>query len=192
MAPSKRSVLKGSKHARKGKRRMSQQDQQLPEEDRVTAVALMRAAYGKRYVPELYDLAGGIQGLRDSGEDPQTSGMRKLSAWAAKELLATVISSTDKLRQVADALDALDSEERWDRRMANITCAYANCGSYPPTFPEVRQKFIEMFGEQCWPQPEFSVRKTLKVLGLPLAKARPGRPGGSRSQIIGNPRRVEK
>jgi hypothetical protein len=169
---------------------MSQQDDSM-EFEAVTAVALMRCAYGRRYVPKVFNLAGAIQGLRDSGEDPQTSGMRKLSAWAAKELLATVISSTAKLRQVADALDALDSEERWDRRMANITCAYANCGSYPPTFPEVRQKFIEMFGEQCWPQPEFSVRKTLKVLGLPLAKAKRGRPQGSRSQI-GNRTRFEQ
>jgi hypothetical protein len=161
---------------------MRQQDQQLPEWERVTAVALMRAGHGRRYVPEVYDLAGGIQALRDCGEDPQTSPMRKLSAWVAKDLLAAAISSTKKLRQVADALDALDTEERWDPRMANIVYAYAGCENYPPTFPELRKAFVAKVGKQCW-STEFSVRKTLKLLRLPLAKAKRGRPHGSRSQI---------
>jgi hypothetical protein len=159
---------------------MRQQDHQLPEWERVTAVALMRAAYGKRYVPEVYDLAGGIQTLRDYELTP--SDTRKVSTSVARELLAVAISSTAELRQVADALDALDTEEGWDPRMANITCAYAKCENYPPTFPEFRQKFMAMFGEQCWPRPEYSVRKTLKSLGLPLTRARRGRPPRAGSQ----------
>ncbi len=140
----------------------------------------MRAAYGKRYVPELYDLAGGIQTLRDYELTP--SDTRKVSASVAKKLLSVAISSTAELRQVADALDALDTEERWDPWMANIIYAYSSCDWYPPTFPELRIKFAAMFGQHCW-STEFAVRKTLKFLGLPLAKAKRGRPGGSRSQI---------
>ena len=169
---------------------MRQQDQQLPEWERVTAVALMRAGHGRRYVPEVYDLAGGIQALRDCGEDPQTSMMRKLSAEVRKGLLEAAIRSTAELRQVADALDALDTEERWDPRMANIVYAYAGCENYPPTLREVREKLVAKLDERNWPS-EFSVRKTLKLLDLPLRKDKRGRPPGSRSKI-GNRRRVEQ
>lgn len=155
---------------------MRQQDQQLPEWERATAVALMRAAYGKRYQPEVYDLAGGIQTLRDCEGPP--SWMREISASVAKKLLALAISSTAELRQVADALDALDTEERWDPRMANIVYAYAGCENYPPTFPELRKAFMAKFGKKCWPT-NFSVRKTLKLLRLPLANAPRGRPPAS-------------
>jgi hypothetical protein len=157
---------------------MRQRDQRLPEFERITAVAWMRAAYGKRYMPKLYDLAGGIQTLRDYKLG--RSKKRKLSVSIGKKLLAIAISSTPKLRQVADALDALDTEERCDPRMANIVSAYACCANYPPTFPELRKKFVEMFGEQSWPQPEFSIRNRLRGLGLPLAKAKRGRPARTR------------
>jgi len=150
----------------------------------------MRSAYGRRYVPNVYDLAGGIQALRDCGEDPRTSRMRHTSAWVAKDLLAAAISSTEKLRQVADALDALDTEQGWDPRQSNIIHAYSDCDNYPPTLREVREKLVAKLDERNWPS-EFSVRKTLKLLDLPLRKDKRGRPPGSRSKI-GNRRRVEQ
>jgi hypothetical protein len=164
--------------------------------------AVWKSFYGKRYTagPEAYDLANGIETLRCIAMHPETYAYRPfndqdlpLKSWAAKSLLALAITSNTKLRQVADALDFLDapySELTPDARQLNILRAYADCDNNPPTLGELRQKFFAIFGQRCWPT-DFSVRKTLKRLGLPLAKAKRGRPRGSRSQI-GNPRRLEQ
>jgi hypothetical protein len=162
--------------------------------------ALGKSFYGKRYTagPEAYDLANGIQTLRCIAMHPETYASRPfndqdlpLKSWAAKSLLAIALTSNRKLRQVADALDFLDvpsSELTPDARQLNILRAYADCDNNPPTLGEVRQKFLATFGRRCWPA-DFSVRKTLKSLRLPLAKDKQGRRRGSVSQI-GNPRRL--
>jgi hypothetical protein len=171
----------------------------VPEFETVMAGALMRRDYGRRYAtaPEVYALAGGIHFLQGFAEDPQASywpslirDKHRASAWAAKRLLEVAISSTTKLRQVADAVDSLYAEQRRDARQANIIHAYGACGNYPPSFPELRKTFVAKFGKRCWPT-DFSVRNTLKWLGLPLAKAKRGRPHGSRS-IIRNRRQREQ
>jgi hypothetical protein len=180
-------------------RRSSQQDTRAQKLEAVLD-AHWKSLYGKRYstAPEAYDVAKRIQMLRCIVVIPGTltyqpfehQGM-PVRPWVAKSLLNLAITSTTKLRQVADALDFLDalfSEQTPDDRQVNILRAYADCDNNPPTLPEVREKFVARFGEQCWPV-DFSVRKTLKWLGLPLAKAKRGRPRGSRSQI-GNPRRL--
>jgi hypothetical protein len=149
--------------------------------------AFWKSFYGKRYTArrEAYDLASGIQTLRCIAMHPETYAYRlfkdqdlPLKAWAAKSLLATALTSNAKLRQVADVLDFLDtpwSELTPDARQLNILRAYAHCDNDPPTLGEVRQKFLASVGRRCWPT-DFSVRKTLKSLGLPLAKAKRGRP----------------
>jgi hypothetical protein len=95
--------------------------------------------------------------------------------------------------------DALDAEEEEDPRRANILKAYEDCigGRYPPTIAEkgksfvscyvptlaqLRDAFIKRFGKHCWTS-DFSVRKTLKILDLPLSPAKQGRPVGSRALI---------
>jgi hypothetical protein len=180
-------------------RRSSQQDTKAQKLEAVLD-ALWKSFYGKRYssAPEAYDVAKGIEMLRHIVVSPGTLTYQAfehqdtpLRPWAAKSLLNLAITSTAKLRRVADALDFLDapfSEQSRDDRQLNIFRAYADCDNNPPTLREVREKFVARFGEQCWPV-DFSVRKTLKWVGLPLAKAKRGRPRGSRSQI-GNPRRL--
>jgi hypothetical protein len=115
------------------------------------------------------------------------------TAWI---LLTAAITTSKKLREIADALDAEPGD---DPRQANIFKAYTDCinGKYPPTIAQrgkcfvkcylptltqLRDAFAKRFGEECWPG-NFSVRKTLRVLGLELNKAKRGRPIGSRSII---------
>jgi hypothetical protein len=150
------------------------------------ADAFLKCTYGKRYstAPEAYDLASRIKYARLLPTLPQrfnTSALnrriRNRMDQLAQRLLTLAIRSAKELRLVADALD---KEQAQDPRQANIIVAYLACvrlmNGPPPTLADLQTKFVEMFGEQCWPQPEFSVRKTLKVLGLPLAKAKRGRP----------------
>jgi hypothetical protein len=109
-------------------------------------------------------------------------------------LLVGAVSMSKRLRQVADALDAKPGD---DPRQANILKAYADCikGRYLPTIAEkgdgfvkcylptlaqLRDAFVNRFGEERWPG-DFSVRKTVGLLGLELTKAKRGRPIGSRS-----------
>ena len=116
------------------------------------------------------------------------------TAWV---LLVVTVSSNKKFRKIADALDAQPSGE--DPRLANILKAYDDCidGTYPPTIVEkgdgfvrchlptlaqLRDRFEKRFGQKCWPG-DFSVRKTLRLLGLELSEAKRGPKVGSRSLI---------
>jgi len=158
--------------------------------------AFWKISRGRRRVPapapEHYALTIKIIRLRlrakyqgPSGNRPFQGQERDLRASAAKGLLDIAIRSTTELRRLADALEAIPAEP--DARQMNIVTAYTLCDDYPPTLRELREKFIAMCGQQCWPA-DFSVRKTLAWLELPWAKGKRGRPGGSRS-LIGNPRR---
>jgi hypothetical protein len=109
----------------------------------------------------------------------------------AQRLLAVAMKSPKKLKLIAEILD---EEEMENPRQANIIGAYLACFTTKgclPTLREVREKLVAKLDERNWPA-NFSLRKTLKSLNLPLAKGRRGpRPRGSRSQI-GNSRRVEQ
>jgi len=126
---------------------------------------------------------------------------RRLMMRTAGILLMGAITSSKKLHEVADALDA---DEGKDPRQANILKAYEDCveGRYPPTvkergerfvtcsvptFTQLKDAFIKRFGPTCWTSAsDFGVRKTLKILGLPLSKSKKGRPVGARNQVIRN------
>ena len=175
---------------------MSLQDDLNAEIEAQLDGAWKKCTYGKRFSPA-YQLAEEIIKLRILSTSRERNlhpfvkqWHRKWKSRTAHILLLAAMRSATKLRQVADALDAHDAEKRQDPRQANIIKAYTDCveKSYPPTLPELREKFVARFGQQCWPA-DFSVRKTLRWLGLPWAKAKRGRPRGSRSQI-GNPRRL--
>jgi hypothetical protein len=177
---------------------MSQPDDLNAKIEAQLDAAWKKCTYGKRFSPA-YELAEQIIYLRilstparERNLDPFVRQWeRKWKGRTAHALLLAAMKSAKKLRQVADALDARDAEKRQDPRQANIIKAYTDCveKSYPPTLPELRKVLVARFGEQCWPRSDFSVRKTLKWLDLPLDRARRGRPRSSRSQI-GNPRRL--
>jgi len=102
-------------------------------------------------------------------------------------LLGSAMSNHNLLHRIADALHA--SVEP-DPRQENLVNTYMRCllnDSSPPTLNEFRTVFVEQFGERAWTG-DFNARKTLRYLGLPLRRSRPGRPKGSTSQI-GNPKR---
>lgn len=109
----------------------------------------------------------------------------------AEILLGAAITESKKLREVAKALDAPEVE---DFRQANILRAYEDCivERYPPTLAELQAKFEARFGKEAWmwltvgldgEGATWPVRKTLKLLGLPLRMSRRGRPIGSRTTI---------
>jgi hypothetical protein len=179
--------------------RLSQQDAKTQKLE-MMADAFWKTIYGRRYATarEAYELAQGIEILRTIVVSPAASAYRRfedqdmhLRAWAGKSLLDFAISSTTKLRQVADALDAVEAEKRQDPRQFNILNAYSICDNYPPTLAELRETFVAKLGWRSWPR-DYSVRKTLKWLGLPLAKAKRGRPRGSRSKNWRRPRGSRK
>jgi hypothetical protein len=213
---------------------MSLVDDQTAEIDAQLLRALEKCRYGRRYSPayelalEIKTLRQFLSDRNHSAADRLTLLWNKVETmWLdvfeqkpgldVKELydirvalrtawilLIAAITTSKKLREVADALDAAPAD---DPRQANILKAYADCieGRYRPTVAEktdrfvkcylptlaqLREAFVERFGEKSWPR-DFSVRKTLRLLGLELTKAKRGRPVGSGSKI-GNPRRLER
>jgi hypothetical protein len=163
------------------------------------AAAFLRSTHGKRYSksPEAFELASEIKYARSTFpresdladlKRRERNQIRKRKGSMGQRLLAVAMRSAKELRLIADVLD---EEERQDPRQANIIGAYLACfvaNSCHPTLEELRREFEAGFGKRCWPAP-YSVRKTLKLLDLPLRKDKRGRPPGSGSQI-GNPRRL--
>lgn len=187
---------------------MSQYDDELAEQEARLDAAWQKCFYGKRYSPA-YELAMKIKAIRyilkekeEGKADPELNpGEQRYLLSTAGWLLLAAITSSQKLVEVAKALEAERSE---DPRQINILRAYEDCieGRYPPTVVEVgkcytkcevptlaqlRDAFIKRFGEQCWSS-DFATRKTLRILGLPLSEAQRGRPPGRRS-IIRNSKR---
>jgi hypothetical protein len=91
------------------------------------------------------------------------------------------------LRAVADALDALNAPE--GRRKAtpyfevptelclNIVMAYCSALrlSCPPTLAQVKEQFVQLLGKEKLPA-DWTIRKTLTRLRLPLREGQRGRP----------------
>jgi hypothetical protein len=169
--------------------------------------ALLKSTYGPRYAraSEAHQLAREIKWARhvwprlrpllQKSKAPtsnrEISNLCNRMDQLAQRLLTIAMRSAKELRIIADVLDG---KEMQDPRQANIIAAYWDCltlTGHPPTLAELRKVFVAGFGKRCWPTTDFSVRKTLQSLGLPLAKAKRGRPHGSRSQI-GNLRRVKQ
>ncbi len=62
-----------------------------------------------------------------------------------------------------------------------LIAAYESCHQYPATLPEIRRAFIGRYDDSRW-LGDVSVRRTLGALGLPLGKAKRGRPRGAKSK----------
>jgi hypothetical protein len=150
--------------------------------------AWQKCLYGRKYGPA-YELALHIKVLRSILKKKEEKDVdselncveRRYMLRTAGILLLAAITTSKKLREVADALDA---EKSATGNQANILRAYEDCiqKSYPPTISELRQAIVKRFGEQCLAT-DFSIRKTLKVLRLPLGEGQIGRPASSRSII---------
>jgi hypothetical protein len=166
--------------------------------------AKAKIAYGKHFPAR--QLAQQIQILRkmllkeygtleraldelQSTEEP--SGIVTLAQSYARQLLSVVLVNPRALGLVAEAFSKLQDSGAEDPRAMKIIDAYEHCESWPPTLGELKRTFIARSGINRWRSSHFSVRKTLKSLGLRLAKDKLGRPRGSRSQI-GNPKRVRE
>jgi len=139
----------------------------------------------------------GWSDMLDRGEvEPENMVRILFSLRSAWMLLVGAVSTSKSLRKVADALDAKPTD---DPPQARILEAYADCvnGRYPPTIVErgkcsvkcylptlaqLRDAFVQRFGKKCW-RGDFSVRNTLRVLGLELTKDKRGPKVGSRSLI---------
>jgi hypothetical protein len=109
-------------------------------------------------------------------------------------LLSFALYAPGRLREIADALCSLNhSKGHKCPRGGCLLVAYARCNSFPPTFSEVKQTFIATYWEKKWnggnvddqSHGDFSARKTLKALKLPLAKSKLGRPIGKKSVTAG-------
>jgi hypothetical protein len=153
------------------------------------AFARKRAALGRKYATETgaYELADMIKSLRGLPIIPQKSDSltldqqtRRRRAWTAYYLLKAATISTQSLRLIAKALDAIDADRGENPSQDNIITAYEEAyeknGKRAPTFPELRKTFLARFGELCWRGSNYSVRKTVESLELPLSGAKRGRP----------------
>jgi hypothetical protein len=102
------------------------------------------------------------------------------------------------LRKISDALDALEGKGKFgpkDSSLNIVTSYYAavdhlhdihfgkdegliESGEEDPTIPtlaEVKEQFIQLFGERLLPA-DWTIRKTLKRMGIPLRAGQRGRP----------------
>jgi hypothetical protein len=113
-----------------------------------------RCMLGRDYSPA-HELAARIEAIPRimelaDGKSPDSPAYRlahKYRADTALILLTAAITTSDKLREVADAMDA---EKGVDPRQRNILAAYEDAItkiSYPPTFPDFRRVFLDRFGE---------------------------------------------
>lgn len=182
---------------------MSLIDDQTAEIDQLIDIAWQRCLYGKTYSPA-YEVARRIRDIRkilaakeEENVDANLTWLeRRLLMQAAGILLMGALTSSKKLREVANALDAGENESAGQ---ANILRAYEDCvqGRYPPTiiaececfvrcsiptYGQLRDRFITRFPDTCCPS-EQGLRKTLKTFGLPLRRSKRGRPVGSKSVI---------
>jgi hypothetical protein len=174
-----------------------------PEQDQAKEIrrriifARKTAAFGKRYATETgaYELADMIKSLRAFPVLPRKSDSRTLDQYVrtrrartAFYLLKAATISSKSLRLIANALDAIDDRGEnpsQDNIIKAYEKAYEKCDAKrAPTFPELRETFLAMFGERRWrgshrdPSErgsDWAVRKTLTSLRLPLTRASPGR-----------------
>ena len=170
---------------------MSLRDDQNAQIEAKLDRAWLKSQYGRTYSPA-FEVAQRIKDIRDllaekekgNSEAELNSFERQFLTQTAGILLIAALTETEKLHEIARALG---TEPRVDARQANILKAYAECiqDRYPPTFVELKQAFVRRFGEECWPEnyPDYPVRKTLNILGLPLRRAKPGPRIGSRIKL---------
>jgi hypothetical protein len=126
----------------------------------------------------------------DRDREEPTLICQQATAWA---LLAAAKCNPKHLRAIASALEAHDNGPELDPDpwQENLFRAYRACvdeSGFPPTLADVRKKFQDLFGRDCW-RSDYTARKTLRMLGLALDKDKVGRPAIARSKIGNRKRR---
>ncbi len=184
---------------------MSLIDDQAAELDELLDLAGQKCLYGRTYSPA-YQIARRIKVIRsilkkkeEKGADPKLNEVEeKYLVQTAGLLLISSLTESKKLREIADALDAVGNPDHFQESLLET---YKGClsGEYPPTvrksgkgftlcsvptLAQLKDAFAKKFPGKKW-RGEFSVRKTLQMFGLPLSKGKKGRPVGSQP-IISN------
>jgi hypothetical protein len=129
-----------------------------------------------------------LQVERSLGIKSRASDFSVLAKWLAFE------ATPRDLRDVADAIERFSDESRIDARRANIVQSWfaaAYLTRSEPTLAEVKECFLSYFHPQMLPS-DFSMRKTLRLLGLSLRKDKRGRPPLVLSQRAKERRRLAK
>jgi hypothetical protein len=152
--------------------------------EELIAAAIFHCNYGKRTpakeVALEFTLRKGIDEYRER---------------AKETLLSLALNDPERLREFANALCWLKRAKARKRdkcpRGHDLVSAYAQCAfmQFPPTFSKVKRTFAVCFGEKKWngghdddpTAGDYSARKTLETLKLPLAKSKRGRPIGKKS-----------
>jgi hypothetical protein len=181
---------------------VSRVDDQLAEFEAVIENAKARIAHGKHFPARqlakeisalrklLLQEYGTLDNVLDAFRMPEPSAIVELAQGYGLSLLSLALINPKALTLVGKAFPRLQDSGVTDPRANAIIDAYEHCRSFPPTFREFKRVFIDRFGERRW-RSDFSMRKTLRFLQLPLVPSKRGRPRGSGSQI-GNPRRLEQ
>jgi hypothetical protein len=125
--------------------------------------------------------------LKLDRRDPLIRSVQILQA----HLTEFALKNPAELREVAKFCLKLKDSGAVDHRAKAIVQAYRFCPLYLPTITEIRRAFYVLFGgdgrkrgligKRKWPG-NFSVKKTLLSLNLPIRVAKRGAPKGSRSK----------
>jgi len=147
--------------------------------------AWQRIRYGRRYsdsydlVDQIRKLAPILQRIEEGGNSSIDAADAELFEETATALLKAAVKGGKKLREVAAALEA---EIRKDPAQVNLLRAYMQCSSdpeRPPTLTEIKLAYKQRFGRNIG-RTDQSLRKTLRMLVLPLRPAKRGPRKGSR------------
>jgi hypothetical protein len=158
---------------------------------KLIASAIFHCNYGKRTLAKEHALDL-IRLPRRS--DKYREQMKEALLWVA-------LNNPEGLCEIAKALCWLKGARKRDKsRGYDLIDAYSQCAffqlaatSFPPTLNEVKHTFIARLGKKKWngghdndpSKGDWSARKTLKRLGLPLKEMKKGRRVGSKSQPLG-------
>jgi hypothetical protein len=150
--------------------------------------AWQKIRYGRRYsdsyelVDQVRRVAPILERIEDDGNSSVDAAEAELCEKTATALLRTALKGGKKLREIAAALEA---EMRKDPVQVNLLRAYMQCSSdpeRPPTLAEIKLAHKRRFGRNIG-RTDQSLRKTLRMLALPLRPAKRGPRKGSRPLI---------
>jgi hypothetical protein len=159
------------------------------ERTKVIASAIFHCNYGKR----TWAKEAALELTRRKTQDEYREQAKEALLWLA-------LNNPERLRELTKALCWLKEARKRDKcpRGHDLVGAYAQCAfapgaSFPPSFGEVKHAFIEWRGKKKWngghdddpSSGDYSSRKTLKILGLPLKEKKCGRPIGAKSSPSG-------
>lgn len=169
------------------------------ERTKLIASAIFHCNYGKRTVAKELALELTRLSRRKTNDEYREQ--------VKEALLQLAPNNAERLLEIAKALCWLKEARKRDKcpRGHDLVAAYSQCAflqpapSFPPTLNQVKEAFVAWFGKKKWgdndddqSRGDFSARKTLKILGLPLKEMKKGRPRGSKSSRLSGPQALRK